>query len=95
MCKSYLLYTKSYPDYTGGKLECSSTDSAQIVGHIDLICITSLIHLNTVVLSDANSLILTLTSSLVCKLDYIQNLTFYILCYKLKPKELSKKKNLV
>lgn len=86
ICRSHFLYTKSYPDYTDGKLEYGSINSAQIVGYIDLICIISLIYFNAAVLSDPNSLVLTLTSSLVYKLDYIQNLTFYILYYNLSPK---------
>jgi len=47
------------------------------VDYVDLICITkSLIHLNIATFSDLNSLILFLILLLVCKSNYIQNLTF-------------------
>ena len=47
------------------------------MGHINLICITkSLVHLNTAIISDPNSFILSLISLLICKSDHIQNPTF-------------------
>jgi len=50
------------------------------MGHIDLAYITmSLIHLNAVTLSDLNSLTLSLTLPLVCKLDYVQKTIFHAL----------------
>lgn len=73
---SHPLYTGSYSDYAVRKLECSFTDFAQIVSHVDLIYVISPIYLNVAALSDPNSLILTLTSLLVCKLDHIQNPIF-------------------
>ena len=49
----------------------------QNVGCMNLVYIAkSFIYLNTVALSNTNSLILPLISSLVCKLDHIQNPTF-------------------
>ena len=50
------------------------------MGCIDLICANkSPISLNAVTFFNLNLLILSLISPLVCKLDYIQNLTFYTL----------------
>ena len=49
------------------------------MGHIDLICATSLICFNAAALFDPNLLILILTLLLVYKLDHIQNLIFYTL----------------
>ena len=50
------------------------------MGHINLVYVTiSPIHLDSVTLSDLNLLTLSLTLPLVCKLDYIQNSTFYAL----------------
>jgi len=55
-------------------------NSTQNVSHIDLTyVIKSFIYLNTATLSNLNLLTLSLTLPLVCKLNYIQNLTFHIL----------------
>lgn len=66
----------NYSDYTVRKLEHSFTDSAQIISYIDLIYTTSPICFNATTISNLNSLILILTSFLVCKSDHIQNPTF-------------------
>jgi len=74
-----LLCARSYPNYAVRKLECSFTESVQIVSYINLVYATiSLICLNAAVFSNLNLLILTLTLLLlVCKPNHIQNLTFY------------------
>ena len=78
-------------DYSGGtrdstlretlrKLECSSQDSAQTRGCVELICATtSSIRLNTSALFNPNSLCIPLVSSLVCALDYLQSIPIWML----------------
>ena len=79
MYRNHILYTRNYFSYIVRKYKSSSTTSVQIVGYNNLICAKSLIYLNTITLFNPNSLTLKLISLLVCKLDYIQNLTFYAL----------------
>jgi len=59
---------------------CNPIDSAQTRDCVELICTTmSPIYLNTSALSDLYLLILFLSSSLVYKLDHIQQVLFYAL----------------
>lgn len=72
----YLFHSRNNPDYLVKKLEYGFTDSTQNIDHIDLVYTNiSPIHLNTATIFNLN-LHLSLILSLVCKSDYIQNLSF-------------------
>jgi len=75
----YILW-KEKPQSLWLNREYSFINSVQNIDYINLIYATiSLIYLNTTAFSNLNSLTFTLTSPLVYKTDYVQNISFHAL----------------